>query len=187
MGFAFLRLRDGEKKSGECVMSVRFRVCLVAWIAVVVVFACCRVVNADTYDVGNGLTMEITPALKVSATSTAAVEPTDVSDGEGVESNASVSGPAAESQPAVVVPSAYTRVYRSIPFNRAEYDANPSYRHDATMEILTGNPRHQTILHHSTVPAPARNPVSTPKYLNDRLRRLNYFFPSYPGIYYDRL
>jgi hypothetical protein len=37
--------------------------------------------------------------------------------------------------------SAYAAIYRSIPFSRAEYDAYPSYRHDATMELLTGNPR----------------------------------------------
>ena len=35
----------------------------------------------------------------------------------------------------------YAAVYRSIPFNRAEYVANPGYRHDATMELLTGNQR----------------------------------------------
>ena len=40
--------------------------------------------------------------------------------------------------PPVVVPQTanYRDVYFSIPFIRAEYDANPSYRHDATMEFL---------------------------------------------------
>lgn len=33
----------------------------------------------------------------------------------------------------------YKQIYAAIPFNRAEYVANPSYRHDATMELLTGN------------------------------------------------
>ncbi|HUG90929.1 MAG TPA: hypothetical protein VML55_08855 [Planctomycetaceae bacterium] len=37
--------------------------------------------------------------------------------------------------------STYADLSRSIPFSRAEYDANPSYRHDATMELLTGSPR----------------------------------------------
>ncbi|MBW3542500.1 MAG: hypothetical protein KY476_19735, partial [Planctomycetes bacterium] len=37
--------------------------------------------------------------------------------------------------------SEYETIYRSIPFRRSEYDAQPSYRHDAAMEILTGNPR----------------------------------------------
>lgn len=58
----------------------------------------------------------------------------------------------------------YRRVYRSIPFSRAEYNANPNYRHDSAMEILTGNPRTQTIVQHNHEhkqpvkrnPAPAR-------------------------------
>lgn len=36
---------------------------------------------------------------------------------------------------------AYQRIYNAIPFNRAEYLANPSYRHETTMELLTGNQR----------------------------------------------
>ena len=44
----------------------------------------------------------------------------------------------------------YVRIYRSIPFNRAEYNANPTYRHDSAMEILTGIGRHQTIVRHGT-------------------------------------
>lgn len=32
----------------------------------------------------------------------------------------------------------YREIYNSIPFNRAEYDANPGYRHQATMEIMLG-------------------------------------------------
>ena len=35
----------------------------------------------------------------------------------------------------------YDRIYRSIPYRIAESRANPSYRHDATMEILTGQLR----------------------------------------------
>lgn len=32
----------------------------------------------------------------------------------------------------------YREIYNSIPFSRAEYDANPAYRHQATMEIMLG-------------------------------------------------
>lgn len=32
----------------------------------------------------------------------------------------------------------YREIYKSIPFSRAEYDANPGYRHQATMEIMLG-------------------------------------------------
>jgi hypothetical protein len=43
----------------------------------------------------------------------------------------------------------YRRVYDSIRFSRSEYRVNPNYRHDSTMEILTGNSRHQTIVQHN--------------------------------------
>jgi len=32
----------------------------------------------------------------------------------------------------------YREIYNSIPFRRTEYDANPAYRHQATMEIMLG-------------------------------------------------
>jgi hypothetical protein len=38
-------------------------------------------------------------------------------------------------------PHDYWRIYTSLPFVRSEYDANPSYRHEATMEILFGQMR----------------------------------------------
>ena len=40
--------------------------------------------------------------------------------------------------PAHVKGVSYSDVYRSIPFIRSEYDANPSYRHEAAMRILFG-------------------------------------------------
>ncbi len=40
----------------------------------------------------------------------------------------------------------YQAIYDSIPFSRAEYEANPSYRHDATMEFLFGQMR-PTVIH----------------------------------------
>lgn len=57
-----------------------------------------------------------------------------------------------EGQPSattLIDPSEYRRIYNSIPFNRAEYNVNPNYRHDTTMEILTGTARHQTIVQHN--------------------------------------
>lgn len=41
-------------------------------------------------------------------------------------------------KPTVVIPQTalYRDIYFSIPFNRVEYNAYPSYRHDATMELL---------------------------------------------------
>ena len=42
-------------------------------------------------------------------------------------------------------PGAYAEVYNSIPYSRAEYFANPAYRHEATMEILFGQLRPRTV------------------------------------------
>jgi hypothetical protein len=55
---------------------------------------------------------------------------------------------------AVEEASGYAATFRSIPFSRAEFDANPSYRHEATMEILTGNPRPQKIVVNQPDPVP---------------------------------
>lgn len=78
-------------------------------------------------------TMEIQPAVKLTAVPSIPVEARSAVAGET----------------AVFDPAAYARVYNSIPFNRAEYNVNPNYRHDSTMEILTGNARHQTIVQHN--------------------------------------
>ncbi len=43
----------------------------------------------------------------------------------------------------------YYEIYKSIPFIRAEYNANPSYIHDSTMEILFGQMR-PTVIHRGT-------------------------------------
>ena len=39
----------------------------------------------------------------------------------------------------------YRDIYYSIPFRRAEYNANPSYRHEATIELLFNQMRPMTI------------------------------------------
>jgi len=44
----------------------------------------------------------------------------------------------------------YSEVYNSIPFSRAEYEAMPSYRHDATMEFLFGQMR-PTVIQRGTM------------------------------------
>jgi hypothetical protein len=50
----------------------------------------------------------------------------------------------------VRVPS-YTDVFNSIPFSRAIHDNDPSYRHNATMELLLGQLRPQTIYNAPTI------------------------------------
>ncbi|MBC7819344.1 MAG: hypothetical protein IAG10_20865 [Planctomycetaceae bacterium] len=54
--------------------------------------------------------------------------------------------------PAGITPAAYAEVYNSIPFRRSEYLANPSYRHEATIEILLGQIRPKTV---TSVSAPS--------------------------------
>lgn len=49
-------------------------------------------------------------------------------------------GPSAGYDPLVMAAN-YATVYNSIPFLRSEYDQNPTYRHDAAMEILFGQMR----------------------------------------------
>lgn len=78
----------------------------------------------------------------------------------------------------------YQRVYRSIPFNRVEYNVNRGYRHDAAMELLTGNSRHVTVVRHGAAPQAAapRRPGNTiiPYGFVRPSVRLNYYrhFPS---------
>jgi hypothetical protein len=55
----------------------------------------------------------------------------------------------------------YAEAYRAVPFNRAEYDANPSYRHEAAMEFVFGQMRPTTIVKQMGPPQtdePAYNP-----------------------------
>jgi hypothetical protein len=63
---------------------------------------------------------------------------------------------------------AYQQIYNSIPFNRAEYDANPSYRHDTAVEMMFGQMR-STVVHRyqpePTVRAPRLRPRSIGGYL----------------------
>lgn len=51
----------------------------------------------------------------------------------------------------------YVEAYNSIPFSRAEYEANPGYRHEAAMELMTGVPRPVTNVR-MTVPYFSRYP-----------------------------
>lgn len=51
----------------------------------------------------------------------------------------------------------YRRIYESIPYRRSEYLANPSYRHDATMELLFGELR-PTVIHRTQAGERVVNP-----------------------------
>ena len=51
----------------------------------------------------------------------------------------------------------YQQAYDSIPFSRAEYEANPGYRHDAALELVFGTMRPTTIVR-QTIPYFSRYP-----------------------------
>ncbi len=80
----------------------------------------------------------------------------------------------------------YQRIYESIPYRRAEYLANPSYRHDAAMELLFGQQRPTVIMrtnHAEQIVNP--RPVFTQPYLMSqselyRYRSLMYYGEAIP-------
>lgn len=53
----------------------------------------------------------------------------------------------------------YVDIYKSIPFIRAEYNANPSYIHDTAVEFLFGKMR-PTVIHRETVNVNNNSPYS---------------------------
>lgn len=71
---------------------------------------------------------------------------------------------------AAIDPAAYWAIYRTIPFIRTEYLANPSYRHETTMELLFGQLR-PTVVHKQQAVAPqvpVFAPPAVPPYVYDR-------------------
>lgn len=61
----------------------------------------------------------------------------------------------------------YERIYNAIPFNRTEYLANPSYRHEMAMELLTGNQR-QIVVHRNYTPKLNTPTPRSPLFLYNR-------------------
>jgi hypothetical protein len=62
--------------------------------------------------------------------------------------------PLSEGEETHVNPFDYSWIYQTIPFLRSEYVANPSYRHDATMDILFGKLRPQAVEEQAPQPRP---------------------------------
>lgn len=83
-------------------------------------------------------------------------------------------GTGLEKEKQVVDPTTYKQIYESIPFNRAEYNINPSYRHEATMEIMFGKLRDTVVHKHIQAPQTRRTNVypnvSQPYRYNRNLR-----------------
>ena len=92
------------------------------------------------------------PALALQEPSPAPAEPT---------SGGITITPAELASPVEVNGRTYEGVYESIPFNHTEYMANPSYRHEATMEILLGQLRPMTIVKDQQ-PQPIMNQMQSP-------------------------
>ena len=146
-------------------MSRRFRFCLAVWIAVVAVSVASRHVSAQE----TGLT-----PVPEEAPAPPQPQPLDAKPVEAVDADEWVISihpgrpartPAAAHDAANGKRAAtYSEIYNSIPFDRARYNANPTYRHDAAMEILTGNARNLTVVRHDTLrtaPAAARPVIRT--------------------------
>ncbi len=164
-------------------MSKRLRRCLVVWIVAVACSVICVTIQADVFDSGDGWLIEVSPATKSPARTKVIMDaPLTVQ----ADNTANEAAPAPET-PTVAVPFAagtlageYRRIYQSLPFNRAEYNANPSYRHDSTMELLTGNARHQTIVRCNNTPdvqpRPRQQTFLLPSRYNQRRRGLNHYY-----------
>ena len=71
----------------------------------------------------------------------------------------------------------YGKIYNAVPYRRSEYLANPSYRHDTTVEILFGEMR-STVVHRQNSPQRVVNPRPSP-YNPGAFRALEYW--RYPG------
>ncbi len=138
-------------------MSLRFRICLAIWITVVAFAAMTGKVQAQEASTTT-ITPVADPGVPVAATAQISDEDWDI---EIIPARKlSMRAPETDQQR---IADQYTSVYKTVPFNRAEHDANPSYRHDSTMEILTGNSRHVTVLRPNTTPRPVVVPAARPR------------------------
>ena len=163
-------------------MSVRFRICLAVWIATIFCSVWCQSSRAEVFEVSKDWAIEVSASAEDVVKTSSSVGKSDGSDEEAISDSAE------KPDCCNGVGEDYRRIYNSIPFNRAEYNVNPSYRHDSTMELLTGNARHQTILRHNTRPVVRRRSYRVIPYrYNNPARGLNYYFYfpywNYRGIY----
>ena len=81
--------------------------------------------------------------------------------------------------PSPVDPRRYREIYESIPFSRAEYEANPSWRHEATMELLFGRLRPTTVHKHMAPGRPRSAALSSAAVLTEPAPRRQYRFGYY--------
>lgn len=96
---------------------------------------------------------------------------------KGLTPSGVVIRPAVEIDAKAKKPLTYQEAYDSIPFSRAEYTANPAYRHEAALELVFGVQRATTI-----VKMPGRNPEPAASPINQ-----NFFLGLNPSSWALRL
>lgn len=101
----------------------------------------------------------ITPGPVANSSSANLVPPAVSSDAAESDNKSEKSQKNKSVGQAGIDPADYVVAYNSVPFSRAEYDANPSYRHDAAMEMLTGQLRTKIV---NQYPAPDPEPFVDP-------------------------
>lgn len=131
------------------------------------------------------------PVVRVAEQNTAVAQDTAVAVAQDADAAAKTAQPAPPpaTKPGmpVIIPQPvrmprYVDVYNSIPFSRSAWSANPSYRHDATIELLLGQIRPVTRIYNAPS-APAFEFVRPYRYFH-RGRSVNYnFWYPRPTVY----
>ncbi len=79
--------------------------------------------------------------------------------------------------------SSYEKIFNAIPYRRSEYLANPSYRHDTTVEVMFGEMR-STVVHRQDSPQRVVNP--RPRVYDPHIfREMEYW--NWPGRFFQLL
>lgn len=133
------------------------------------------VTNDDSGNVEVTSLQETAAVALQDATATAAANPGDANPVAGIEVPPEIVNEPAGDFGIEIVPNrkftvnglTYRQVYDSIPFSRSEYLANPTYRQDATMELLTGVPR-QTVINRTYEPRLNEPLAPQPEFLYNR-------------------
>lgn len=114
--------------------------------------------TSRSVDVGNGWKIVITPLSLVAKGQRSAKAIVLRVETDLKITKQDIKVPAGVKQPLRVVAQitprkSYGEAYRSVRFSRAEYEANPAYRHEAAMEIMFGKLRPTTIHKYQSAPA----------------------------------
>jgi hypothetical protein len=120
---------------------------------------------AQSYRFGDHVVLVQPGPVAAPPTIPAAAAPAAIQQAKAAETDPIVVSPGAPAASAdgVELARRYREIYSAIPFDRAEYEANPSYRHDATLELLFGKMRPTTIHRgHTTIDVNTPGPPIAP-------------------------